>query len=200
MNAKLALFLSFFGVGYGLDQLTKHQVVSRFYYGEHLEVIPGFFDLTYVRNPGGAFSMFATGPENIRLTFFIGAGFLAVTLLLVLYRRLEPNALLAGAALGAILGGALGNLTDRILYGEVIDFLDLHAAGYTFPTFNIADSCIVVGVAFLILEIFLTPDAEPEAVAEAGRNGGRSGLRLGLARTVYGETLRRDGQGLQHLV
>lgn len=167
MNAKLSLFLSLFGAGYLLDQLTKREVMARFYYGEHFEVIPGFFDLTYVRNPGGAFSLFATGPAGIRLTFFIGAGFLAVVLLLVLYRRLEPQALLAAAALGAILGGALGNLTDRILHGgEVIDFLDFHAAGYTFPTFNIADSCIVVGVTFLVLEIFLAPDVETLADAE----------------------------------
>ena len=162
MTAKLRIFLTTLLVAYPLDQVTKILVASRFYYGESIEVIPGFFDLTYVRNPGGAFSVFATGPEEIRMAFFIGAGILAIALLLVLFRQLEPEALLASAALGTILGGALGNLTDRIRVGEVIDFLDFHVAGYTWPTFNVADSCIVVGVSFLIFEIFLTRDEENE--------------------------------------
>jgi signal peptidase II len=172
MHPKLRLFLATFLVTYPLDQLTKWIVVSRFYYGESVEVIPGFFNLTYVRNPGGAFSLFATGPETIRIAFFIGTGVVAVALLVVLYRRLESQALLAAAALGTILGGALGNLTDRIRIGEVIDFLDFHIAGYTWPTFNVADSCIVVGVTFLIFEIFMATDEdvelEPAAKTEVG--------------------------------
>jgi len=148
--------------------------MEHFYYGEHLEVIPGLFDLTYVRNPGGAFSFFARGPEEVRLAFFIGTGVVAISLLLVLYRRLEPKALLAGAALGTILGGALGNLTDRVLHGEVIDFLDFHVAGYTWPTFNVADSCIVIGVTFLIFEIFMTPEPEPATSPPDGEVGAQS--------------------------
>jgi signal peptidase II len=162
MQPKLRLFVVTFLLAYPLDQLSKWLVSSRFYYGESVEVIPGFFDLTYVRNPGGAFSLFASGPEAVRMAFFIGAGAVAVGLLLVLYRRLESNALLASAALGTILGGALGNLTDRIRIGEVIDFLDFHVAGYTWPTFNIADSCIVIGVTFLIFEIFMTGEEADE--------------------------------------
>jgi signal peptidase II len=176
MNSKLAIFTATFLVAYPLDQLTKWLVASRFYYGESVEVVPGFFDLTYVRNPGGAFSMFATGPEEIRMAFFIGTGVIAVGLLLVLYYRLEAEALLAAAALGTILGGALGNLTDRIRIGEVVDFLDFHIAGYTWPTFNVADSCIVVGVTFLIFEIFMAGEEEQaeEPPAQDGEVGAPS--------------------------
>jgi signal peptidase II len=158
MSPKLVWFLATFAFAYPLDQLTKRWIVSSFYYGENLTIIPGFFDLTHVRNPGGAFSFLAGGPSDLRLIFFLGAGALAVGLLLVFYRRLPDDAVLAAAALGTILGGALGNLTDRIVHGEVIDWLDLHVASYTWPTFNVADSCIVVGVCVLILEVFLNPE------------------------------------------
>jgi len=177
MTAKLFLFLATFLTAYSLDQITKRVVMARFYYGERFEVIPGLFDITYVRNPGGAFSIFANGPQEIRLAFFIGTGVLAVGLLLVLYRRLEAHALLAATALGTILGGALGNLTDRIDHGEVIDFLDFHVAGYTWPTFNVADSCIVVGVTFLIFEIFMTPEPKPEGEPEPPSAEGEIGAR-----------------------
>lgn len=155
MTPKLLWFLATFGLVYPLDQLSKHWVVSHFYYGETVTLVPGFFDLTHVRNPGGAFSFFAGGPMELRLAFFLGAGAVAVTLLVVFYRRLAPDAWLSAAALGTILGGALGNLTDRVVYGEVIDWLDLYVGSYSWPTFNVADSCIVVGVCVLVLEVFL---------------------------------------------
>jgi signal peptidase II len=174
MAPKLRLFLATFLVAYPVDQITKWLVTSRFYYGESVSVIPGFFDLTYVRNPGGAFSLFASGPAEIRMAFFIGTGIVAIVLLVVLYHRLESDALLAAAALGTILGGALGNLTDRIRVGEVVDFLDFHVAGYTWPTFNMADSCIVVGVAFLIFEIFMAGEEEPGAAPPPDEVGAES--------------------------
>ncbi len=160
MSPKLLWFLATFAVSYPLDQLTKRWVVTSFYYGETLPVVPGFFDLTHVRNPGGAFSLLASGPSDWRLPFFLGAGAIAVALLFVFYRRLPTNARVSAAALGTILGGALGNLTDRVVYGEVIDWLDLHVASYAWPTFNLADSWFVVGVCVLILEVFLYSDDE----------------------------------------
>jgi signal peptidase II len=138
-----------------LDQLTKQIVVAKFYYGERLPVIEGLFDLTYVRNPGGAFSFFADGSFEHRMLFFVGTTIIAIGLLCVFFWRLEPQARLSACALGAILGGALGNLIDRLVHGEVIDFIDVHLwGGYTWPTFNVADACIVVGVAILITETF----------------------------------------------
>jgi signal peptidase II len=170
MTPKRFWFLLTFAVAYPLDQLTKLWVISRFYYGETLVVVPGFFDLTHVRNPGGAFSFLAShSASDLRLAFFLTAGAIGIALLLVFYRRLPGDALLSAAALGTVLGGALGNLTDRIAHGEVIDWLDLHVGAYTWPTFNIADSCIVVGVCILILEVFLTGDEKSDEDTEARR-------------------------------
>ena len=160
MHPKRKWFLAFFAVAFPLDQISKLWIVANFHYGESLTLIPGLFDLTHVRNPGGAFSMFAGGDPEYRLAFFLSTGAIAVALLIVFYRRLPANALLSAAALGAILGGALGNLTDRIVYGEVIDWLDFYIGPYSWPTFNVADSCIVVGVCVLILEVFLNPEDE----------------------------------------
>ncbi len=155
MNLKSRFYLALLVACLGLDQLSKQWIVANFYYGERLPVIPGVFDLTHVRNPGGAFSLFADHASEYRLVFFIGTTLLAIVLLMLFFRRLEPEARLSAGALGAILGGALGNLIDRIAYGEVIDFLDVHLwGGYTWPTFNVADSCIVVGVAILIGETY----------------------------------------------
>jgi signal peptidase II len=155
MSPKLLWFIVTFAVAYPLDQLSKRWIVTSFYYGENFPVIPGFFDLTHVRNPGGAFSLLAGGSSDWRLPFFLAAGAVAISLLFVFYRRLPARARLSAAALGTILGGALGNLTDRVVYGEVIDWLDVHLGTFTWPTFNFADSFIVVGVSVLILEVFL---------------------------------------------
>lgn len=172
MSPKLLWFLATLAVAYPLDQISKHWVISSLYYGENIAVIPGFFDITHVRNPGGAFSVFAgSGSADLRLGFFLVAGAIAISLLLVFYRRLASNAVLSAAALGTILGGALGNLTDRVAHGEVIDWLDFHIAGYTWPTFNIADSCIVVGVCVLILEVFLYGEEPGEGESADGGGG-----------------------------
>lgn len=167
MRPKLSWFLATFAIAYPIDQLTKRWIVQEFYYGERLTVIAGFFDLTHVRNPGGAFSVLAGASADWRLPFFLGAGALAVALLLVFYRRLPGHARLSAASLGMILGGALGNLTDRIFHGEVIDWLDFHVGSYSWPTFNVADSCIVVGVAILILEVFLYGEETPDPGGKA---------------------------------
>ena len=162
MSLKLRWFLGTLLIAVPADQISKRLVTQSFYYGERLPVIPGFFDLTHVRNPGGAFSLLAGGPSDWRLPFFLSAGVIAISLLFIFYRRLPAKARVSAAALGMILGGALGNLTDRVVYGEVIDWLDLHVASYSWPTFNVADSCIVVGVCVLILEVFLYGDGEDE--------------------------------------
>jgi len=158
MAPKARLFALTLLLSLGLDQASKQWIIAHFRYGERLPLVSGVLDLTHVRNPGGAFSFFADGPLEQRLAFFIGTTCVAIVLLLVFYRRLEPNARLASVSLGIILGGAIGNLIDRVIYAEVIDFLDVHLwGGYTWPTFNLADSWIVVGVMLLILETFSSP-------------------------------------------
>jgi signal peptidase II len=173
-SLKFKVFLPTFLITLLSDQMTKVWIVDRFAYGEQLTLIPGFFNLTHVRNPGGAFSFLATMPGEIRQAFFLGTGVLAVGLLIVFLRRLEPGEWLAAVAIGGVLGGAIGNLTDRVVYGEVIDFLDFRLiGGYVWPTFNMADCWIVVGVGILMIEMFVQGD--PESVAE------EAGMSLELA-------------------
>ena len=156
MTLKYRFFGLAFLIGLILDQATKRSIVERFYYAERLEVIPGLFDLTHVRNPGGAFSFFADGPLEWRMAFFVGATLLALVLLTIFLVRHEGQDRLIPLALGLVMAGAVGNLIDRIAYGEVIDFLDVHLwGGYTWPTFNVADSAIVLGVGLLIFDVFL---------------------------------------------
>jgi signal peptidase II len=169
MSPKLRVFMISLLVVFPLDQATKQWIVSNIHYADRIPVIPGFFDLTHVRNAGGAFSFFADGPHEQRMVFFIGTTLIAIGLLLTFYRKLKSDEVLPATALGVVLGGALGNLTDRLRYGEVVDFLDVHLwAGYTWPTFNVADSAIVIGVTLLVLEIFL---GEEEGVEEGEEEG-----------------------------
>ncbi len=172
LSRKTAVLLPVFAITLAIDQLTKHWIVERFSYGEMWVVIPDFFNLTHVRNPGGAFSFLATVSEDIRQAFFLGTGALAIVLLLAFFRRLAPEEWLSALAIGAVLGGAIGNLTDRIVYGEVIDFLDFRLfGGYVWPTFNMADSWIVVGVGILMIEMFLEPESEPDAELSVDASG-----------------------------
>ena len=173
MSTKLRYFLPCLVIALVSDQITKQLIISKFHYAERLVLIPGVLDLTHVRNPGGAFSFFADGPLEQRMAFFIGTTLIAVVMLLVFFRRLEPEARASALSLGLILGGALGNLIDRIVYREVIDFIDVHLwGGYTWPTFNLADSFIVVGVSILIVEIFLEQDDPQPDGASAGPPAG----------------------------
>jgi signal peptidase II len=158
----LRFFLPTFLITLVIDQVTKLWIIDRFAYGERMTVIEGFFNLTHVRNPGGAFSFLATMSEAIREAFFLGTGVLAIGLLLTFLWKLEPDQWLSATAIGGVLGGAIGNLIDRVRFGEVIDFLDFRLiGGYVWPTFNMADCWIVVGVAVLMLQMFL--EGEPES-------------------------------------
>ena len=175
LSRKLRFFLPVFFVTLVIDQITKIEIVDRFAYGERLVVIPGFFNLTHVRNPGGAFSFLATMSEGLRQVFFLGTGALAIVLLLVFLARLEPKEWLASIAIGGVLGGAIGNLTDRIYYGEVIDFLDFRLiGGYVWPTFNMADCWIVMGVGVLMVQMFLEEDPDEQEPAVVGTDGAGS--------------------------
>jgi len=133
------------------DQLTKWLVLAHFAPGERLE-LTGFFNLVLVFNKGAAFSLFANAPgwQTPLLVAFAVAAALIVSFLLV--RSPERRTFCAGLAL--ILGGAVGNVIDRLRFGQVVDFLDLHAAGWHWPAFNVADSAITIGAALLILDGF----------------------------------------------
>ena len=157
MSPKLRIGLGAFLVSLCLDLFTKYLVNAHLHYGDKKELIEGFFYLTHVRNPGAAFGLFATAPQNVRLVFFIGISVVAIGIIISFFRKLAPGDRLSALALGFILGGALGNLIDRVRYGEVVDFLHFRLwQGYSWPDFNFADSFIVVGVALLLLELLAT--------------------------------------------
>jgi signal peptidase II len=138
-----------------LDQLSKLLVVRSMRLGQSISILPGFFDLTFVLNPGAAFSLFATLPDWIRNRFFVLISIAACVLIVVYRSRYLRENRLASASLSLILGGAIGNLVDRLRYGVVVDFFDAHVAEHHWPVFNVADSAISVGVTLLLLEMLL---------------------------------------------
>jgi signal peptidase II len=172
MTPKLRVALVAFLVSFILDQVTKIAIDANLSYADRVPVIDGFFYLTHVRNTGAAFGLFADAPKVARLTFFITVSLIAVGIIISFFRKLSPGDRLAALALGLVLGGALGNLVDRIFRHEVVDFLHFRLwRGYSWPDFNVADSAIVIGVALLVLELLAT-----EGEQRAPANGDESDL------------------------
>ncbi|MFM8313705.1 MAG: signal peptidase II [Deltaproteobacteria bacterium] len=138
-----------------LDQWTKHLVLKSFQWGETLPIIQSIFALTYVRNMGAAFGILHNAPAYFRDPFFILIPILALVIITAVMAKLKENQRLTGVALSLVMGGAIGNLIDRVRFGFVVDFLDFHwKEVYHWPAFNIADSAIVVGVGYLFIQSF----------------------------------------------
>ena len=114
-------------------------------------VIDGFFNIVYVLNPGAAFSFLHDMNDSYRQIFFVTVTIIAVFILLYIFAVEKSKLSITGFAL--IIGGAVGNLIDRIYIGKVVDFLDFYYSTYHFPAFNVADSCITVGVSLIIIDI-----------------------------------------------
>ncbi len=144
-----------------LDRLTKQWINANIPSGHYKNVIPGVFRLSHVYNTGAAFSLFAESlsPTLVR-NCLIGFSIVAVIVVLGMIWRVGRAFSATGIALGLILGGALGNLYDRVKFSYVIDFLEVKIIHYHWPDFNVADSCIVVGACLLLLEIFRAQPAE----------------------------------------
>ena len=134
-----------------LDQLTKYWVSAGFGYGE-ARAITGFFNLVLTHNSGAAFSFLASAAGWQR-GFFIGIALIAIVVISVLLARHSGEKLFC-LSLALILGGAVGNVIDRIAFGYVVDFLDFHLAGWHWPAFNLADSAITVGAVLLLVDSF----------------------------------------------
>lgn len=149
-----------------LDQVTKFWAERALTLYAPLE-ITGFFNLTLVYNPGAAFSFLSTAGGWQRW-MFSGIALAAVTLILFWLARLPRDARLTILSLGLILGGAAGNLVDRLRLGKVVDFLDLHYAGLHWPAFNVADAAITVGAVCLIIATF-TEQAREDTHKEGSR-------------------------------
>lgn len=138
-----------------LDRFSKLWIVHHIRPGSAITIIPGVFRLTHVLNTGAAFSLFADtlSPLAVR-NCLIAFSIIAVIIVLVMLWRTGRAITLTGVALALILGGAVGNLYDRLRLSFVIDFLEVHIVHYHWPDFNVADSCIVIGACLLIIEIF----------------------------------------------
>ncbi len=136
------------------DQVTKAWVTTDMNLHEAIQVIPGLFSITYVRNPGAAFGFLAGASPTGRLTFFIAVTLLAIGL--ILYSLFKARFIQASwrIPLVLILSGALGNLADRVRFGEVVDFLDFYIGTAHWPAFNVADSAITVGAVLLTILAF----------------------------------------------
>jgi signal peptidase II len=136
-----------------LDQLTKLWIDATFRLGEQKPIISGFFDLHYIRNTGAAFGFLSGTHSSFRIPFFVGISLIAVGIILYLFKKLEDSLILVPFSLSLVLGGALGNLIDRIRLGEVIDFALIHYRGFRWPAFNVADTAITIGVILLMCQI-----------------------------------------------
>ena len=134
-----------------LDQLTKYLVIQKFYLHETVKVIPGFFSLTYVRNPGAAFGILAGASGPWRTMFFVVVSLAALAVIATLvHKTADRLPLIAFSLIG---GGAIGNLIDRVRFGEVVDFIEWYYRSFHWPTFNIADSAITIGVVLLAVDM-----------------------------------------------
>lgn len=137
----------------GLDQASKIAIDKSFQLYESIAIIPSFFNLTYVHNTGAAFS-FLSEAGGWQRWFFAALAIVMSVIMTIWLTRLKEHETLLAVALSLILGGAIGNLIDRLFYGYVIDFLDVYYGTYHWPAFNIADSAITIGVGLMLLDSF----------------------------------------------
>lgn len=137
-----------------LDQFSKVYIHSIMSLHESVPVIEGFFNVTYVKNPGAAFGFLSNASPAFRSFFLVAVTFIAILLILYFISKSKAKEVFLTFSLSLILGGAVGNLIDRVRVGEVTDFLDFYVASYHWPAFNIADSAISVGAIILLIEIF----------------------------------------------
>jgi len=143
------------------DQLTKWLIMSRFGLYEIKEIVPGFFNLTYLHNTGAAFGLMANANPAWRPYFFIGIALAALVFVFFAFRQYRHRSVVYVFAFSFISGGAVGNLIDRIRFGSVVDFLDFYVSTYHWPAFNVADSAIVAGVGLFLLGSLLEKDGGP---------------------------------------
>jgi signal peptidase II len=144
-----------------LDRWTKHLVALRISMYDHIQIIPGFFRITHTENTGAAFSLFADSPSHWKTAMLISFSVVAMIVVSILLWKQSRALTMTGIALSLILGGAVGNLWDRVASGRVVDFLDVYYKSYHWPVFNLADSAIVVGASLLVLEIVFGPSKAP---------------------------------------
>src|SRR5579864_5654454 len=148
-----------------LDRWSKRLVAAHIAMYSHIQVIPGFFRLTHTENTGAAFSLFADSSSHWKTTLLIAFSAVAMVIVTGLLWREIRTLTTTGVALSLILGGAIGNLWDRLARGRVVDFLLFYIKQYQWPVFNLADSAIVVGAGLLVIEILFAKSGAHETPA-----------------------------------
>lgn len=133
------------------DQLTKFIVATRMELGESIHVLGEYFKITSHRNSGAAWGMFEG-----RMLFFYIITVIVIVFLIYFYKSEAKNNLMMQVGITLLLAGAIGNFIDRLLFQEVVDFIDVLIINYAFPIFNVADSALTVGVIVLLIEVFIT--------------------------------------------
>ena len=136
-----------------LDRVTKWTISRRLSMHDGIQVIPGFFRIIHTENPGAAFGIFADSPSQWKLGMLIGFSIIALVIVSGLLWKNSHTMTSTGIGLALILGGAVGNLWDRLVSHQVVDFLLFYVGPHQWPAFNVADSAIVVGAALLVIEI-----------------------------------------------
>jgi signal peptidase II len=148
-----------------LDQWTKGIVMRGFQLHESRPVIPGFFDLTYVQNSGAAFGLFASVDSSVKAIVLNSVAVIVFLIVSAYALRSSHRSVRLQVGLALILGGAVGNLLDRVRFTYVVDFIDFSVSGHHWPAFNVADSAICAGVALLFLDMLRRDDEAEEPVA-----------------------------------
>jgi len=139
-----------------LDRVTKWTIANRVSLHDSISVIPGFFRITHIENRGAAFGLFSESPSEWKISLLILFSLVALLIVSTLLWKNSHSLTTTGIGLALILGGAIGNLWDRLVSGHVVDFLLFYIGQYQWPAFNIADSAIVVGAGLLVFEILFT--------------------------------------------
>jgi signal peptidase II len=142
----------------------------------HIDVIKGYWAFRFARNRGGAWGLLGDQPESIRRPFFLAISILAIFFIVSLYRKLTQPQLALRWGLPLVLGGALGNLVNRIQYNYVVDFIDLSYQGHHWPTFNVADIAIVAGVVLMAIDMF-TPRRETTKIVASAKASAEADAR-----------------------
>jgi len=136
-----------------LDQFTKGIILHYLPFNKTIPVIKGFFNITHVLNPGGAFGLMANLSPVLRSIIFLFISSMAVGIIFYFYKKTPEKYSFLAAAFALIFGGAIGNLIDRVRFGMVIDFLDFYAGNLHWPAFNIADSAITIGIGIFLYHL-----------------------------------------------
>jgi signal peptidase II len=151
MKRKYRILLIVFAILLVLDQASKLLIEGSVPLHQAIEIIPGFFAIVHVENRGAAFGLLAGLPGAG--TFFVVISLIAIVLIIAYFRWIKDDEVWTPLCLALVLTGAVGNLIDRFRLGSVVDFLDVHYRGWHWPAFNVADSCITIGVLLLALKI-----------------------------------------------